>query len=255
MLGGEAGRSGRRWLRAISQKAHSFAPIFCDFLSRAKIIFPNRGIFWSREPWDENPRRWTNQRASFGGNGATRGSARRSARRRSSTTPRTARATSAPASHARCEHFGDARGGHSGISRRERARASRGVSQGGVSRRGIGRLRICVSHRSSTRGGVAPARVSVPRAPRTGRVRPGEAGRRRRLPRRARGRFHSGASHARAHAFGSSDASAANFNPLHIRPIPADLTDASRALPLPRSTYRVRSARSSTITPSTSTPY
>lgn len=80
MLGGEAGRSGRRWLRAISQKAHSFAPIFCDFLSRAKIIFfPNRGIFWSREPWNRRPRRWTNQRASFGGNGATRGSARRSA--------------------------------------------------------------------------------------------------------------------------------------------------------------------------------
>lgn len=172
----------------------------------------------------------------------------------SSTTPRTARATSAPASHARCEHLGDVRGGHSWISRRERARASRGVSQGGVSRRGNGRLRICVSHKSSSRGGVAPARVSVPRAPRTGRVRPGDAGRRRRLPRRARGRFHPGASHARAHAFGSSDASAANFNPLHIRPIPADLTDASRALPLPRSTYRVRSARSSTITPSKSTP-
>lgn len=215
----------------------------------------------SREPWNRGPRRWTNQRAFFGGNGATRGSARSPPAEEGRRVPPNAgepftrarrlarRATSAPASHARCKDFGDdVRGGHPGISRRERARASRGVSSGDTSRPGFARLRMCDSHRSSIRAGVAPGRVSVPRAPRTGRVRQCDAGRRRRLFRRARGRFHPGASHARAHAFGSSEARP------RVSTFPADLTDASLALSLPRSTCRVRSASSSTKTPSKSTP-
>ena len=142
------------------------------------MIFPNLGIFLSREPWNRGPRRWTNQRAFFGGNGATRGSARSPPAEEGRRVPPNAgepftrarrlarRATSAPASHARCEYFGDdVRGGHPGISRRERARASRGVSSGDTSRPGFARLRMRDSHRSSIpRGRRSRARLRPARA-------------------------------------------------------------------------------------------